>query len=88
MDGCDTSFHKVLIFLNLRQMKTACKLRVDTFLDVIRCLVARRSQIRFYRLLPRSASTPALLTTGGKLIPGYVPPMRLAAILDEEARPD
>lgn len=32
-------------------------------------------------------STPALLTPGGELIPGSVPPMRLAAILDEEARP-
>ena len=31
------------------------------------------------------SGTPALLTPGGELIPGYVPPIRLAAILDEEA---
>ena len=30
------------------------------------------------------SGTPALLTPGGELIPGYVPPMRLAAILNEE----
>lgn len=34
------------------------------------------------------SGTPALLTPGGELIPGYVPPRRLAAILNEEARPD
>lgn len=34
------------------------------------------------------SGTPALLTPGGELIPGYVPPIRLAAILDEEAAPD
>ncbi|MXW21563.1 MAG: DsbC family protein [Gammaproteobacteria bacterium] len=31
------------------------------------------------------SGTPALLTPGGELIPGYVPPIRLAAILNEEA---
>ena len=31
------------------------------------------------------SGTPALLTPGGELIPGYVPPIRLAAILSEEA---
>ena len=30
------------------------------------------------------SGTPALLTPGGELIPGYVPPIRLAAILKEE----
>lgn len=30
------------------------------------------------------SGTPALLTPGGELIPGYVPPIRLAAILNEE----
>ena len=34
------------------------------------------------------SGTPALLTPGGELIPGYVPPMRLAAILNEEADSD
>lgn len=29
------------------------------------------------------SGTPALLTPGGELIPGYVPPVRLAAILNE-----
>lgn len=29
------------------------------------------------------SGTPALLTPGGELIPGYVPPIRLAAILNE-----
>ena len=30
------------------------------------------------------SGTPALLTPGGALIPGYVPPIRLAAILNEQ----
>ena len=30
------------------------------------------------------SGTPALLTPGGELIPGYVPPLRLAAVLAEE----
>ena len=30
------------------------------------------------------SGTPALLTPGGDLIPGYVPPLRLAAVLAEE----
>ena len=34
------------------------------------------------------SGTPALLTPGGDLIPGYVPPVRLAAILNEEAASD
>lgn len=34
------------------------------------------------------SGTPALLTPGGELIPGYVPPIRLAAILEEETAPD
>lgn len=34
------------------------------------------------------SGTPALLTPGGELIPGYVPPIRLAAILNEEAVPE